>query len=181
MSRSQFHPLVGLTEQEQVSANTREFTGDGTPYLKVAALVTLLGVRIGPQDIPLTQEISFPISAGDPPRMGHETLEIVKREALADGTPVLLRNIASNNGIWQAGVPIYVSGEWADEKPATSGETATHADTADPRADVVKRLTDGGISPEEAEEKADEILSASNGNKGAITQKINALIKSLTS
>src|SRR5205085_2256456 len=114
---SQFHPLIGLTEAEKVSANTREFEGSGTPYLKVPGLVSLSAVRVGQAEVPLAHEITYPVSAGDPPQMKTETLDLVRLETLADGTPVLLRNIVSNDGMWQTGVKVYVTGQWQGDKP----------------------------------------------------------------
>ena len=53
-----------------------------------------------------------------------------------DGTPILLRNISSNDGIWQTGERIYVLGVWDEGVPAPE------LPAADDKQKQKKRYTD---------------------------------------
>lgn len=113
-----FHRLDAITKQEKEAANVRVFEGDGSHILRVPGLVTLEGVRVGPQSIPLTEDIEVPV---DPQHSRKEiqSVSLVKLEVTPDGEEVLLRSLLSNDGLWQAGAKIYVAGEWAKEKKST--------------------------------------------------------------
>ncbi len=116
-SAGDFHALPGITKPEKEAGDVRQFTGDGTAYLHVPGLVTVLGVRVGEQEIPLSIEQEFPI---DSTGKRTETVE-TPLIALVDspsGEKILLRGMQSNHGIWQDGAPIYVKGEWEDEPEA---------------------------------------------------------------
>lgn len=111
MTDVQFHPLEGLTAAEKREQNCREFEGTGTPYLPVPGLKSLEKVRIGATEIPLSIIERVPVDAN---ATIHEdvTIEMIRLEEGPGGTPVLLRNIKSNDGMWQAGMKIYVTGKW---------------------------------------------------------------------
>lgn len=106
-----FHSISGITAAEKRADNVREFIGDGTPFLRVPGLKKVLGVRIGQMSLPLETTIKYPV---DPQHtdMKTEKVALVQRDVLPDGTPVLLRNQMSNDGMWQQGQPIYVTGDW---------------------------------------------------------------------
>lgn len=123
-----FHKIQGLTAREAQAANTRVFTGDGSPYLRVPGLLAVEAVRVGNQDIPLFEEREYPKDAQQK-RFETKQEPLIALDHADDGTPILLRSILSNDGMWQKGQPVYVTGEWADQptpaqpqKPATEVE-----------------------------------------------------------
>jgi hypothetical protein len=114
---NQFHSLTGLTAQERDASNVREFTGDGTPYLKVPGLKSVSYVRVGGTVVPLEHEQAFP-NPDDLRATVTETEKLIDLQFDAQKTPILLRSKQSNHGLWQAGVPVFVGGEWSDDKRA---------------------------------------------------------------
>lgn len=118
---SHFPSLEGLGEVEHIAQNTRVFEGNGTPFLRVPGLKTLEKVAVGTQEVPLTEEREYPTD-GTGLRLKSQTLKIVDVQIAPDGTPVLLRSIYSNDGIWQKGARIYVTGEF--EADATGAATS---------------------------------------------------------
>lgn len=116
-----FYALEGLTQAEAQAENTRQFAGDGTPYLKVPGLLEVQRVRVGRLEIPLTERLEFPVDNSGTQMFRTED-PLVALATGADGEPVLLRNTRSNDGIWQA-VPIYVTGVWGDAAVAGPPET----------------------------------------------------------
>jgi hypothetical protein len=92
---------------------TRAIIADGGAVLAVPGLKTLTGVRIGAQTIPLTISQKHP---KDGTLTEHEevTEDLVKLVTAPSGEQVLLRNTQSNDGMWQAGATVYVTGEWEE-------------------------------------------------------------------
>jgi hypothetical protein len=116
---------------EQLAANTREFIGDGTPYLKVPGCVKVESVRVGQQVIPLAEIRNYPTDA-TLQRFDQVTEPMIALEQGNDGTPVLMRSQLSNDGIWQKDKPVYVTAQWSDGQadPVPSGSR-----TRRPKAD----------------------------------------------
>lgn len=121
MGNVMFHPLPGPTPAEELAGDVRTFVGDGTPYLKTPGLRVVISVRCGTAPIPLVIEQEFPEDQ-TLTRIVKRPTPLIRRELLLDGTPVLLRGVQSNDGIWQAGEPVYVRGEWDDAKPAKAAK-----------------------------------------------------------
>lgn len=118
-----FHTIEGLSEAErQLRPNVREFRGDGTPYLKVPGLLKLAegdgAVRVGDLELPATYTYQVPLDGSERPQMETRTEPMVILRNAPDGTPILLRNRHSNEGMWQDGVAVYVDGEWAPDAPS---------------------------------------------------------------
>lgn len=111
MISRRFHSLEGLHKDDVLAGNVRVFKGDDGPYLKVPGLMRLEGVRVGEMEIPLEIVQEFPRGT-DMTRFDEVPTKLVDFVETAEGEQVLLRSIQSNHGIWQSGVPIYVSGEW---------------------------------------------------------------------
>lgn len=109
-----FHPLPGKTLDEQRAGNVREFTGDGSPYLRVPGCLAVEEVRVGALVLPDEHEYQVPVTLSDPPQIETRFEPTYQLQHLDDGTPILLRNIHSNNGIWQSGAKVYVTGRWAE-------------------------------------------------------------------
>lgn len=155
-----FHPMGGLTEQEKRQRpNTREFKGDGTPYLPVPGLISLApgdgAVRVGTLELPanLTYQVAVDATLQNLETRVEPT--VVVRHA-PDGTPVLLRNVRSNDGFWQPGMSVFVDGEWDEEVPAP-----------DPQAPVADAL--------EAMRAELEHLRASNSSQQSSSEVTDAL------
>jgi hypothetical protein len=112
-----FHEIVGLSAKQKASADYRSFEGDGSPYLKVPGLKKIKAVRVGQVDVPLTIEQQIPTDA-TLKNFETQTVEMVKLVNTPEGEQVLLRNLQSNDGMWQKGVPVYVAGDWESAKGA---------------------------------------------------------------
>jgi hypothetical protein len=115
-----FHPIGGLTQQERETHNTKVFDGNGTPFLKVPGLVRVEAVRVNAMDLPLQRVVEYRTDAAEGSAAERMTLPLVVVDRDEDGTPVLLRSMLSNDGIWQDGAKVYVTGEWdggAEEVP----------------------------------------------------------------
>jgi hypothetical protein len=114
--RFAFAPLAGLDDREEVLANTRLFLGDGTPFLKVPGLKSLEAVRQGTQVLPAEIVQEYPTDH-TLRRLETVAMPSVILGRAADGTPVLRRNICSNDGLWQDGREFSVTGEWDETVP----------------------------------------------------------------
>ena len=157
MLQEHFHPMVGISTEERAAKNIRQFVGDGSPVLKVPGLKEDTSVRVGTVDIPLTMTEEVPL---DIDAKRHETHEIalIKLDKAPDGTPTLLRSIKSNNGMWQAGVPIFVGGKWGDEKASAP---PVDASAAKAKADAAKQQAEA-----DAKAKADAEAEAAKAKAG---------------
>ncbi len=113
MSSGFFHPIDTPAPDEN-PANTRMFKGDGTPFLKVTGLKRLEACRAGSVSIPLEEVRRMPVNSAHTEHT-NVTVPMVDVQHGPDGA-VLLRSIMSNDGIWQEGVPVFVSGEWDDSE-----------------------------------------------------------------
>lgn len=128
--RNRFHHLGTLTQEDERSGRTREFAGDGTPFLRVPGLQKLEALRIGNTEIPLEQKRQYPT---DGTHTNFETVNepLVSLQHDAQGA-VLLRSVLSNNGMWQSGQPIFVVGDWEDAQ-AQAAAAAGGAPMSEPQ------------------------------------------------
>lgn len=99
----------------EVAANRRTFVGDGTPFLRVPGLLKVHGVRVSGVEIPLVEEREIPVD-GTLSQVRVMQLPMIDLQEDENGVPTLLRSMNSNDGIWQPGVPIQVTGEWAPRR-----------------------------------------------------------------
>jgi hypothetical protein len=111
-----FAPIAGLDEREEVLANTRGFLGDGTAYLKVPGLKKLEAVRQGNQLLPTEIVQEYP-KDHTLTRLETVSMPSFVLAHAADGTPVLRRNVCSNDGLFQNGVEFSITGEWDPNVP----------------------------------------------------------------
>lgn len=156
---NQFHGLGGLIEQEKEAANTRQFTvteDKGSPYLPVPGLKKVTAVRVGSTPVPLTQTLTYPVNGANPPRFETEEADMIALTRREDGTPILLRSQLSNDGIWQPNVPIFISGEWEDDKKSKTAEEKKA------EAEAKKKAEEEAKAKAAAEAKAK--AEAENGN-----------------
>ena len=114
-----FHPIEGLSQLEAQAANVRPFVGDGTPYLKVPRLRSVQSVRLGSQILPPTIKQEYPVDLSMT-KLHAVEMPLYILQFQADGMPVLMRSIQSNDGVWQAGSPIFVQGDWESAPDAVS-------------------------------------------------------------
>jgi hypothetical protein len=145
------------TKAEKATGEVKEWTLDkDTPYLPLPGLVgPVTHVRVHGQDLPerrpftvrdfrLTEDRLPPIATDMPMWL------VVEGN---DGTPVLMRSVCSNNGIWQKGATIAVWGTWSDIKPQPRQETlAEEVDPAAIAAASARRLAD--MKPEALRQQA---------------------------
>jgi hypothetical protein len=120
-----FHRPEGLTQAER-GMNIKEFTGDGSPGLRVKGLKEVHSVQIGRIQVPIERDYKFPHNA-DFAQKVQITLPHVMIVEGPDGEALLMRSVHSNDGVWQKGEKIYVGGVWeadAPEAPGAEGESS---------------------------------------------------------
>lgn len=117
-----FHSAPSVTQADVATGKVRQFTGSGTPHLRVPGLIGLPDkVRVGATEIPARSPYALPDNRLTDNRPVHASdLPNFSRTEDVDGTPLLLRSMRSNDGIWQAGAPIAVWGDW--EADADTGQ-----------------------------------------------------------
>lgn len=114
MSGALFHTLPSeVAEAQRLEGDARVFTGDGTAYLRVPGLKNLNSVQMGVMVMPLVFEMELP-EYGRTDRYITTEVPTVQVAQDSDETPVLMRSVYSNDGIWQKGAEIIVRGEWED-------------------------------------------------------------------
>lgn len=162
MLQEHFHPIAGVPTEERMAKNIRQFVGDGTPLLKVPGLKEVTSVRVGSADIPLSIEERVPT---DPDAKLHQTVEValIKLDKLEDGTPVLMRSVKSNNGMWQNGVAVYVGGKWSGDKEPTAPPVDN--DTAKAKAEAAKQQAKADAEAD-AKAKAEAEAEAAKAKAG---------------
>ncbi len=113
-----FAKLPGASPAQNTGGESRSFTGDGTPFLRVPGLQSLESVRVGTADLPRTGEFRFP-KTGQKGFFVDSVLPLYELTRDEAGTPFLLRSETSNDGIWQKDFTVYVTGEWDAEDAAS--------------------------------------------------------------
>lgn len=116
-----FPPVTDARGPGAKDPNARQFTGTGGNILLVPGLKKLTGVRVGDVALPLSIKEDYPESfdSNGVPKLETHEIPLVQIVQTANG-PALQRSVKSNDGIWQQGVPIWVSGEWESAKAAES-------------------------------------------------------------
>jgi hypothetical protein len=114
-----FHP-VGL-KKEDLAAGGRIFQGDGGHYLRVPGLKRVERVRVGGMELPPVMEFEVPVDVVGEQVTRTKYQEPTYRLDYDNEGTLLLRNICSNDGVWQDGAEVIVWGEWEDEKPPKKG------------------------------------------------------------
>lgn len=112
---------VNSTINDKTNINTKPFKGEGTGVLHVPGCLKVTSVRVGTVDVPeiINSDVPDPMN---PTRIVVENMlgwKLVEH----DGMPTLLRSRKSNDGIWQAGVTILVTGDWQDTQTPAGAET----------------------------------------------------------
>ena len=108
-----------MTAAEHETGETREFKGNGTGQLRVPGLTELTAIRVGPTRIPLRLDVKVPLNTHFDTKI-HTDIPMVATSEDADECKVIHRGIQSNDGIWQEGAPIFVTGTWDDAHPRMS-------------------------------------------------------------
>lgn len=110
------HPIAGYDRTYENDQRTRVFYGDGGPYLRVPGLLNLERVRIGSIDVP-RERIDMVLMDATGKNLAPMRIPLWDVSPAADGVPVLRRGIASNNGLWQEGVAVFLTGDWDESVP----------------------------------------------------------------
>jgi hypothetical protein len=115
------YPSMEVTEEQREEVRkTRMFTGTGGPIIPMPGLISISRVAMPG----LVMEEYLTREVGIAPQMAQHiplTVDCYSKIDGADGLPLLARHRWSNDGIWQKGEPIYVTGEWDESvSPATA-------------------------------------------------------------
>lgn len=108
--------------------NTRAFAGTGGNLLMLPGCREVHSVRVGDTHLPATIAEQYPVafdSNGVPTLETHD-VPLYQLIDTADG-PALQRSMKSNDVVWQAGVPVYVSGAWGEAKAAKPADEEAEA------------------------------------------------------
>lgn len=92
---------------------TRAFTAKGAKVLPVPGLTKLEAVHVGTMPLPLIAKRTFQVAEKGKSPVGKESdVQMVMLRDIPPYGPCLLRAIYSNDGVWQDGVTVYVTGDW---------------------------------------------------------------------
>lgn len=116
-----FPRLDTYAENERDNENTRVFYGDGSPFLRCPGLLSLEKVRLSGFDLP-KERIDRIVLDTSGQNFGYMRVPIVALMQGADGCSIVQRGQVSNDGNWQDGIPIFVTGEWDPAVPPTVPE-----------------------------------------------------------
>lgn len=116
-----FAPVQDARGPGMRDPNARQFTGTGGNLLLVPGLKKVTGVRVGDVAVPLsiTEEYPESFDSNGVPKLSSHDVPLYQLVDTAHG-PALQRSVKSNDGVWQLGAPIWVSGEWEAPKAATT-------------------------------------------------------------
>ena len=117
-----FHQFPDVSDKPDLGT-ARVFVGDGSPRLKVPGILEVSQVRVGEVEIPLSEKRKYPTDSTGVNFEERDEPMIDLQTDPADGSPTLLRSTLSNDGLWQAGVNVYVSGKWEPAKGAKAKPT----------------------------------------------------------
>jgi hypothetical protein len=106
---------------ERDSENTRVFYGDGSPFLRCPGLLSIVKVRTCGIELP-PERIDRILLDASGQNFGFMRVPIVGMIHGADGCPIVRRGTVSNDGNWQDGKEVFITGEWDPEVPATVPE-----------------------------------------------------------
>lgn len=140
-------PTVGAFPPEsaapaRLASNTRVFQGDGGTQLVCPGLLELHGIQVGTVDVPLTLDEQVITKLTDPPTKEWVTVTMFEVDKLADGTPFVRRSIKSNDGIWQDGENIYVTGKWSgDAGMIEKGDNVAKSNRSSMLGNIVDKAT----------------------------------------
>jgi hypothetical protein len=136
-------------QQELLDGRTRHFVGKGTTAMPVPGLRSLEQVRIGPaaKVLPTNATKSMQrAKRGKEAKAVEVEVPLVKLIHTPDGIPMLARAIFSNDGIWQDGMDVYVTGDWEGDVSLDDDDTAAIAYDGMSKGDLVALATDRGIN-----------------------------------
>lgn len=130
------NPARGVAKEDP---NTRVFVGNGGNLIMVPGCVAVDSVRVGDQSLPAFLEEQYPMDGSEHPKMETVRLPLYQLIQTEDGA-ALQRSIKTNDGIWQGGVPVYVSGQWGGEVAAPAEAPLPDFPNADSAEELGKAL-----------------------------------------
>lgn len=124
-----FHPVSGPRTEIELGGDTRVFIPELEPNkahpieLPVPGLLEVHSVRVGDMALPAKHIYDVPDSRNFLKKLTVQ-MDMYQLAQNYEGKSILLRNMYSNDGRWQAGEKIYVTGVWEDAKaaPAPKGK-----------------------------------------------------------
>lgn len=102
-----------------VSGEAKTFTGDGTGRLSIPGCRAVAQVFVGGMEIERYHENKHPLDNTERPEYIKQSIPLWDLSETEDGIPCLVRNMQSNDGIWQDGATITVVGEWTADPAET--------------------------------------------------------------
>ena len=104
-------PAARPGEETPAGHEMRVFVGEGKPELSVPGLVEVSRVQVSGIEIPARIPVEFPKDGSG------ELVKIAPPGYILEDE-VLFRSLHSNDGIWQAGAQVAITGLWKPEKKA---------------------------------------------------------------
>ena len=150
-----FPHINDATGQQYNDGRTRAFQATGGYLLPVPGLQKLEAVRIGTVEIPLKAPRPFHMQVkGQQPGPVMQEVDMVMHQITADFGSVLLRSVYSNDGIWQDGATIFVTGEWDGDVASGQNAEKRVAYEAMTKGDLVLLATNRQITVKQTWSKA---------------------------
>lgn len=131
MAQEHFHSVAPVQEAAKAQKGLTKFVGNGTASLELPGCKKVRRVFIGDQELPEKIEEVQPYEFGEIPKTSEQLMWKLERDG---GTPILLRSLKSNDGIWQDGQAVFIDGDF--EKPAAATTEAKKAEEAKAAAEA---------------------------------------------
>ncbi len=140
-------PSVQERGHAMEDASSRALTGNGGNVLMLRSgneiCRNVTSVRIGDQHLPATMDEEYPVSfdSNGVPKLETVTLPMYIVIETPDG-PALQRSVKTNDGIWQGGAAIHVSGEWVPVGTPAAPPVVEKPERAKPTEEEIASLKD---------------------------------------
>jgi len=143
MAQEHFHSVAPVQEAIKAQKGLTKFVGNGTPNLELPGCKKVRRVFIGDQELPEKIEEVQPYEFGEIPNTSEQLMWKLERDG---ATPILLRSLKSNDGIWQDGQAVFIDGDF--EKPAAASVAKNEA----PKAPAAEKKPEEPKAPAPAED-----------------------------
>ncbi len=148
METQLFHPVATVPGDDPEAPGIRHYVGSGTPHLRVPGLLDIARITIDGVEIPTVLEEEV-IDPEDRSKRKTVALPMLRIAESPDGETLLLRNVKSNDGIWQKNSTIVIVGVFEDdpesEKHRVSNDVYDFGALKGVGKLTVKSLADAGV------------------------------------
>lgn len=110
-----FEPSQQILDQQYDTRTTRRFKGTGTAFISMPGCLEVQQVRLPGLIHQADLIMDVPMDGSERPQYATFKTKAYRLINGIDGTPLLQRSRNCNDGIWQTGMDVYVTGKWDEE------------------------------------------------------------------